>query len=320
MMRLEIRIMQRIASPEMTSIVKKLVQSRFARKFTDTVWGRVFLVVWIGKTVVFYLFLLIRILLLSMVFLIASNVEALSQDNYLGIARFWFENRAEGHTGWMASDNSINKAIEYYGQALADNPYSEEAATGLLKSYYFKIVFTKLSKNELRVLTQDGVDLSEKLEKNFQESGPYHYWSASLWSVWAENHGLIKSCYEGVADRIKTHSEKVVQLDPDYRSSGGYRLLGLVHYYAPRIPLILNWSSKNFSENCLTKAAGQSPEHPGNLIGLAKLYIKMEREYESTLLLEKIIITPPRPNMYLEDMKIIHEAEKMLMELRVKTQ
>ena len=216
----------------------------------------------------------------------------------------------------VVSNHAIDKAISNYRRALNDNRNSEEAAVGLMQSYYFKIAFTQLTKEQARELTQQSVNLSEELEKRFPTSGPIHYWSASLWSIWADNHGLIKSCYEGVADRIKTHSEKVVQYSPSYRSSGGHRLLGLVHYYAPRIPLVLNWSSKVFSEDCLTKAVNHSPEHPGNLMSLAKLYRKQGKDYQAYQLLQKILETPPRQDLVMEDKKIINTAQEMLKELK----
>ena len=74
-------INERIAPHLLPEILRVLLQSRIARKFTGTVWGRVFLVFWIGKTVAFYLFVLVRILLLSVILMLISNINAFAQES-----------------------------------------------------------------------------------------------------------------------------------------------------------------------------------------------------------------------------------------------
>jgi tetratricopeptide (TPR) repeat protein len=46
---------------------------------------------------------------------------------------------------------------------------------------------------------------------------------------------------EGVADQMRSHSEKIIEIDPDYENGAGYFMLGAVHYKSPYIPFLLSW-------------------------------------------------------------------------------
>ena len=44
-----------------------------------------------------------------------------------------------------------------------------------------------------------------------------------------------------MADQMKLHAEKIIEMDSSYRNGGGYYLLGAVHYKSPYIPFLLSW-------------------------------------------------------------------------------
>ena len=50
---------------------------------------------------------------------------------------------------------------------------------------------------------------------------------------------------------MKTHSEKIIELDPDYKDGGGYFMLGVVHLRTPYVPFFLSWPDKDEAERLL---------------------------------------------------------------------
>ena len=81
--------------------------------------------------------------------------------------------------------------------------------------------------------------------EKFPNSVEYRYWYLVNLGSWAEEYGVFAAAREGVADQMRYHSKKIIEIDPYYENGAGYFLLGAVHYKAPYIPFILSWPNNN---------------------------------------------------------------------------
>ena len=176
-----------------------------------------------------------------------------------------FAQRAQGfqpETG-LVDSAMINRAIAAYRNALnqADSP-KETMICNLLHCYYYKGNFTSDDKELKKRFFQEGIELGRKSLKKHPNSPGIHFWMGILWGYWSEQVGLLTAGRKGVAGKIRQHAEALIRIDDMFADGGAYRTLGRVHFKAPKIPIILNWPSKEKAVYYLEKAYAINP---GNL-------------------------------------------------------
>ena len=64
--------------------------------------------------------------------------------------------------------------------------------------------------------------------EKFPNSVEYRYWYLVNLGSWAEEYGVFAAAREGVADQMRYHSKKIIEIDPYYENGAGYFLLGAV--------------------------------------------------------------------------------------------
>ena len=153
----------------------------------------------------------------------------------------FYQNRQDGSNGTLASTENINKAIEQFSAVLLTPESEKDAALYLLKSYYYKAEFAVKDKNEKKKVFNEGKVLGEKYIEKYPDSQEFRYWYLVNLGSWAQVYGILTAAREGVSDLMRTHSEKIIELDPKYRNGGGYFMLGAVHFKSPYIPFLLSW-------------------------------------------------------------------------------
>jgi tetratricopeptide (TPR) repeat protein len=129
---------------------------------------------------------------------------------------------------------------------------------------------------------------------------------------WAEVYGIFAAAKEGVADLMKEHSEKIIELDPEYENGGGYFMLGAVHFKSPYIPFILSWPDNDDAIIWLRKAFQTGVAIPVQKTYLAKALYKDKQEDEAIRLVREVISTPPDPDYLVEERYEIEEAKALL--------
>jgi len=152
-----------------------------------------------------------------------------------------YSKRQEGSKGTLASNENIDKAIEQFSTALLSPESEKDAALYLLKSYYYKAEFAVQDKDEKKKIFNEGKALGEKYIEKYPTSAEFRYWYLVNLGSWAQVYGILTAAREGVSDLMKTHSEKIIELDPEYQNGGGYFMLGAVHFKSPYIPFLLSW-------------------------------------------------------------------------------
>ncbi len=212
-----------------------------------------------------------------------------------------YESRAEKAGGMKAHPDQINKAIVAFKKA-KENPNTElDAGVYLLKSYYYKGKYVAQDDETKKSVFNLGKALGEELIEKNPESAAVRYWYLVNLGSWAEVYGIIAAAREGVADLMREHSEKIIELDPEYSDGGGYFMLGAVHFKSPYIPFILSWPSNDDAVVFLTNAYETGVATPSQTVYLARALHKDGQKDQAKKLLKDLIALPLSETAPVED-------------------
>ena len=219
------------------------------------------------------------------------------------------------HSGCVentAKSEPISKAISYFENALNDDKDKDEAALYLLKSYYFKSKFVVNDKNSKKEYLKKGKYLGEDYVEKFPESVEYRYWYLVNLGSWAEEYGILAAAREGVADQIRYHSKKIIELDPNYENGAGYFLLGAVHYKSPYVPFILSWPSNEDAIIWLQRAYDTGDAEIAQVVYLAQALHKDKKKHAAIDLLKIVLEKTPSKDNYASDWEWLKKARLIL--------
>ena len=128
-------------------------------------------------------------------------------------------------------------------------------------------------------------------------------------------YGILAAAREGVSDLMRTHSEKIIELDPKFRNGGGYFMLGAVHYKSPYIPFLLSWPDNDEAIKFLQLAVNTGKAEMNQKNYLAQAVSKDGQHEKAKILLTEVINTEPDPANLVEDLDDIEEARQLLKDL-----
>ena len=255
--------------------------------------------------------MLIRFLLI--VFCLSMMIASAKAGINEGIE--FYQKRQEGSNGTLASIENINKAIEQFSSALLTPESEKDAALYLLKSYYYKAEFAIQEKDENKKVFNEGKALGEKYIEKYPESPEFRYWYLVNLGSWAQVYGILNAAREGVSDLMRTHSKKIIELDPKYRNGGGYFMLGAVHYKSPYIPFLLSWPDNDEAIKFLQLAVDTGMAEMNQKNYLAQAVSKDGQHEKAKKLLTEVMNTEPDPANLVEDLDDIEEARQLLKDL-----
>ena len=223
-----------------------------------------------------------------------------------------YNKRADGSDGIIAQSKNINRAIRHFERAMKIDALEEVAAVYLLRCYYYKGTFVLIDENARKAEYNKGKSLAEKMIAKYPNSAALRFRYLTCLGKWAEVYGIFAAAKEGVADLMKEHSEKIIELDPEYENGGGYFMLGAVHFKSPYIPFILSWPDNDDAIIWLRKAFQTGAAIPVQKTYLAKALYKDKQEEEAIRLVKEVISTPPDPEDLVEERFEIEEAKALL--------
>ena len=226
-----------------------------------------------------------------------------------------YSKRQEGSKGTLASNENIDKAIEQFSTALLSPKSEKDAALYLLKSYYYKAEFAIQDKEEKKKIFNEGKALGEKYIEKYPTSAEFRYWYLVNLGSWAQVYGILTAAREGVSDLMKTHSEKIIELDPEYQNGGGYFMLGAVHFKSPYIPFLLSWPDNDDAIKYLQLSVDTGNAEMNQKNFLAQALSKDGRDKRARALLEEVLNTEPSTTTLVEDLGDIEEARQLLDDL-----
>ena len=227
----------------------------------------------------------------------------------------FYSKRQDGSKGTLASTENIDKAIKQFSSALLSPESEKDAALYLLKSYYYKAEFAVQDKEEKKNIFNEGKALGEKYIEKYPTSAEFRYWYLVNLGSWAQVYGILTAAREGVSDLMKTHSEKIIELDPEYRNGGGYFMLGAVNYKSPYIPFLLSWPDNDEAIKYLQLAVDTGKAEMKQKNYLAQAINKDGQHEKARKLLIEVIITEPDPENLVEELDAIEEARQLLEDL-----
>lgn len=227
----------------------------------------------------------------------------------------FYSKRQAGSKSSLASNKNIDKAIKQFSSALQTSETEKEAALYLLKSYYYKAEFAVQDKEEKKSIFNEGKTLGEKYIEKYPTSPEFRYWYLVNLGSWAQVYGILTAAREGVSDLMRTHSEKIIELDPEYRNGGGYFMLGAVHFKSPYIPFLLSWPDNDEAIKYLQLAVETGKAEMNQKNYLAQAINKDGQHEKAKKLLTEVINTEPDPANLVEDLDDIKEAKQLLEDL-----
>ena len=227
----------------------------------------------------------------------------------------FYSKRQAGSKSSLASNENIDKAIKQFSSALQTSETEKEAALYLLKSYYYKAEFAVQDKEKTKRIFNEGKALGEKYIEKYPTSPEFRYWYLVNLGSWAQVYGILTAAREGVSDLMRTHSEKIIELDPEYRNGGGYFMLGAVHFKSPYIPFLLSWPDNDEAIKYLQLAVETGKAEMNQKNYLAQAVNKDGQHEKARKLLTEVINTEPDPANLVEDLDDIEEARQLLEDL-----
>ena len=227
----------------------------------------------------------------------------------------FYENRAEKHHELKVDSSNINTAILFFHNELKTEN-DEKAIQYLLQCYYYKAAFVVRAKAEQQKNYYKGALIGEQAIKAYPKNEAILMWYIANFSKYGESLGVINSAKNGLADKVKFYTEKLIVLNPKFNDGAGYKILGVINYKVPHIPLVLTWPSKIKGEEYLKKALAVNPKSISNLYYYAEFLSEVKRKEEAKIILKKVIETPPRKTNLIEDLYDLNQARKLLEKLK----
>ncbi|MEL7832586.1 tetratricopeptide repeat protein [Fodinibius sp. Rm-B-1B1-1] len=239
----------------------------------------------------------------------ASTIQA--QDLSDRGKQFYEQRHAEADS-FRANPTNINQAIEIFEESLQQNIKPEQSATYLLRSYYFKGMYTGLTEDQKKEVYQKGKDFGEQMIEQFPNSVPIKFWYAANLGRWADVHGFVKAATSGISQKLRRICEDIIKNDPQYQGGGGYRILAQVHFYSPHIPIVMGWPSKEKALELVERALAVDSNHPSNRILYAQILLELDNREEARKQLQQLQQMRPRPSHTVEDYYVQHRSRELL--------
>lgn len=242
-----------------------------------------------------------------------SPINLQGQDVFENGKKFFEQRHAEADS-FRANTKNIDRAIDLFQKTLEQDINPEESATYLLRSYYFKGMFTGLSEDQQKEVYQTGRELGENMIEQFPNSVPIKFWYAANVGRWADTHSFARAATSGISKKLREVCNDIIEDDPEYQGGGGYRILAQVHFYSPNIPLIMGWPSKEKALDLVKKAMEVNSDHPSNQMLHAQILLDFDRTSEAKEQLYKLQRMTPRTTHIVEDRYVKYRSQQLFEE------
>ncbi len=234
----------------------------------------------------------------------------------LPLADSLYARRHTGYDSTLISTNPsiIDSAIDLYESAAQDTSSAqrEEAMWKWLRAMYYKGAYTGLHKDGRKAIYEYARKQGEEWLETYPDSAPIHFWVSIHWGVWGRLHGVVTAARKGISGKMRKHAERVVDLDSLYEGGGGFRLLGRLHFKAPKILIIHNWPSKKKALAYLERAYAIDSTNLFTRQFLAEsLYERGSRDRAVTMM-QALLDDDTRVTGVLEDLRVRRDAEAKL--------
>ncbi len=226
-----------------------------------------------------------------------------------------FNNRHEKANGLQADSNVINKCISFFENEIKNGNGNEKCALYYLLSLNFKVRFVYTDEKKKKNLLDKAIKSAEIYCKKFPLSGPILFEYITSVGLKAELTGVFANATNGVVEKMRKNAIKLIQLDSMYYSCTGWKVMGILHYKTPYIPLIISWPDKKEAKNVLEKALKYFPTDIANNFYYAEALIENNETEKARIYFNLVLRLKNRENAVLEDLYFKSMAKNYLNSL-----
>lgn len=140
----------------------------------------------------------------------------------------------------------------------------EKSGLYYLLSLNFKARFVCTNQSEKRKILETAIKFGKVLKEKYPKNGPICFEYIVSVGLLGEISGVIKSINDGVVGKMRTNSEKLIQIDSLHNNGAGWKVLGVLNYRVPNLGIIMNWPSIENSKIILQKALKYFPNDIAN--------------------------------------------------------
>lgn len=226
-----------------------------------------------------------------------------------------FNKRHEKANGLSADSNSINKCIFFFENEIKKGNVNEKCALYYLLSLNFKVRFVYSDEKQKKNLLEKAIEISEVYCKKFPSSGPILFEYITSVGLKAELTGAFANATNGVVEKMHKNALKLIQLDSMYYSCTGWKVLGILNYKTPYIPLIIDWPDKAEAKRVLEKALKYFPSDIANNFYYAEALLENKEIEKARIYFNLVLKLKNRENAVLEDLDFKVRAKNYLKSL-----
>lgn len=231
---------------------------------------------------------------------------------YLAQGEAYYDKRSEGAVGLQALPDNVDKAIGYFQQAYDAKENELLSGTLLVEAYTFKARFVA-PKDDKRDVFKMAKEIGEDLVKDFPNDARVRFAYIAALGLWAEQIGALTAATSGVVGKIMKNTEALIMIDPEYRNGIGNRIVGVMNYEAPYIPLVMSWPDKQKAVGIIHECLAKDPHDRGNNYYYAEALIETGKSNEAIPYLEKVLSLQPKEDFLMEDRAFADWAKRRLM-------
>ena len=224
----------------------------------------------------------------------------------------YFNGRSENAKGLQANSVNIDKAIQIFEKELLNQKNKEKAGYYYLASLNFKGQFVYVNDADKKKVYKVAVDKGNELIKQFPKSAYIRFELITSIGLLAEMNGALKSAESGVVNQMLFHTNALIQTDSMYRSCAGWKVLSILNYKTPYIPVFLSWPSKDEAKRLLQKALKYYPGDISNNFYYAEALLESGDKMNAKIYFQLVTKLTSRKEFYLEDENQKEKAKKYL--------
>ena len=236
--------------------------------------------------------------------------NCLAQNLQDGLA--FYQNRSEGAVGLTALPDNVDKAINYFQQAYNQKEDELLSGTLLVEAYTFKARFVT-PVDDKRDVFKIAKEIGEDLINDYPNDARARFAYIAALGLWAERIGALTAATSGVVGKIMKNTEALIMIDPDYRNGIGNRIIGVMNYEAPYIPIVMSWPDKQKAVGIIRECLTKDPRDRGNNYYYAEALIVNGKTNEAIPYLEKVLALQPKEEFLMEDRAFADWAERRLL-------
>lgn len=228
----------------------------------------------------------------------------------------YFNDRALNAKNLHADPSQIEKAISIFESLIKQNKDVETAGFYYLQSLIFKGRFVLIGESDKKAIFNKAIVKGNELVKIYPHNALLRFALVTSIGLAAELNGAMKSAREGVLKQMHGHTQALINADSMCNYCAGWKVLGILNYKSPIIPIVLTWPNKKEAVRLLKKALKYFPADISNNYYYGEALMADGDNRNAKIYFNVVLKLPSRKELYLEDEFIKVEARKHLTKMK----